>query len=298
VNFRGERRSVDPVVSIIMPVLNAAEFLEAQFRSLAAQTFARPWELLVADNGSTDGSRLIAEAWCARIPNARVLDAGTCQGPGSVRNLAALAARAALLAFCDADDVVDSRWLEACVAAAEHHPFIAGAIDLVALNDRPHPWDLVMLKKPQTILGFRPFANAANMAISKPLFLDAGGFPEDMPVSGDVDLSWRLQLAGHQLHFEPSAVVAKRSRHDIAGAWHQSVQRGMADVELYRRYRGVGLKRSPLRAAAARYLRRTARESAAVASSFRFRHRFIWVAATARRWGRFRGSVRARTLYL
>ena len=61
-----------PTVSVITPAWNAAATLEATIASVAAQTFP-DWEMLVADDGSTDATPAIAAAWAARDPRVRPL---------------------------------------------------------------------------------------------------------------------------------------------------------------------------------------------------------------------------------
>jgi teichuronic acid biosynthesis glycosyltransferase TuaG len=93
-----------PLVSVITPVFNAAATLPATIASVAAQTFP-DWEMLIADDGSTDATAAIAAAWAARDPRVRPLP-GPRQGPAAARNRAIRAARGRFLAFLDADD----RW--------------------------------------------------------------------------------------------------------------------------------------------------------------------------------------------
>jgi teichuronic acid biosynthesis glycosyltransferase TuaG len=93
-----------PLVSVVTPAWNAAATLPATLASVAAQTFA-DWELLVADDGSTDATPALAAAWAARDPRIRLLP-GPHEGPAGARNRAIRAARGRFIAFLDADD----RW--------------------------------------------------------------------------------------------------------------------------------------------------------------------------------------------
>jgi teichuronic acid biosynthesis glycosyltransferase TuaG len=93
-----------PLVSVITPVFNAAATLPATIASVAAQTFP-DWEMLIADDGSTDATAAIAAAWAARDPRVRPLP-GPRQGPAAARNRAIRASRGRFVAFLDADD----RW--------------------------------------------------------------------------------------------------------------------------------------------------------------------------------------------
>ena len=59
------------LVSVIVPMRNEEAHLAQQLRALAGQTYTGPWELVVVDNGSTDGSIKIVEAWRERFPASR-----------------------------------------------------------------------------------------------------------------------------------------------------------------------------------------------------------------------------------
>jgi len=115
---------VTPIVSFIIPVRNSAEMLERCLRSIAANDYPREClEIVVADNGSTDRSREVAEAAGAivlTLPGLRV---------GELRNRAAHAARGEVLAFIDADHEIRPEWARVAVdALAEPGVRAAGAL--------------------------------------------------------------------------------------------------------------------------------------------------------------------------
>jgi glycosyltransferase involved in cell wall biosynthesis len=88
------------LVSCIVPVFNGERYLREALDSILAQTY-RPLEVVVADDGSTDGSAAVAAAYGDR---ARWLSQPTA-GPAATRNLGLRAARGEFVAFLDADDL-------------------------------------------------------------------------------------------------------------------------------------------------------------------------------------------------
>ncbi len=148
-NLKMSKVLSDIHISVILPVLNGAATLEAQLGSLAHQTYRGRWELIIADNGSSDKTREIAEAWRLRLRTMVVLDASGRPGPAAARNAAARVARGDIFAFCDADDVASPRWLEACAAASDQHQFIGGGLDYYSLNPSAPPWKRRALLEPR-----------------------------------------------------------------------------------------------------------------------------------------------------
>ena len=114
----GVSRGRPALVSVVMPVRNAEPFLAEQLAALSQQTYPGRWELVAVDNGCTDRSIEVVEKWRPQLPEVRVVDASGRKSPNYARNGGAAAARGDLLAYCDADDVVDRGWLGALVEAA------------------------------------------------------------------------------------------------------------------------------------------------------------------------------------
>src|SRR3954468_23890054 len=94
--------SRDPAVTVVMPVFNGGAFLRPAMESVLGQTF-RDLELLVVDDGSTDGSADVARS--SGDSRVRVMKNGRNLGLTATLNFALSAARAELVARQDADDL-------------------------------------------------------------------------------------------------------------------------------------------------------------------------------------------------
>ncbi|MBC8164952.1 MAG: glycosyltransferase family 2 protein [Bryobacteraceae bacterium] len=104
-----------PLVSVIVPLYNKRAWIERALHSIAAQTFTSI-EVLVVDDGSTDGSGEVA----ASYPDSRFrVIRQENAGPGAARNRGLEEARAELVAFLDGDDEWLPDYLETSVAALE-----------------------------------------------------------------------------------------------------------------------------------------------------------------------------------
>lgn len=283
-------------ISVIIPAFNAEDTLSVQLQALADQEFAGRLEVIVADNLSTDRTRGTAEGFLGRFSDLKVVSASGARGASHARNAGAAEATTDHLAFCDADDVVAPGWLEAMSVSLDSNDFVTGSIDHESLNQgsglthwRSHVNGL------PTALHFLPYALSGNMAVSRAAYEKVGGFPEDMrSVGEDVAFSWQMQLAGYELKFERAAVVAYRHRHSLRDLWRQHVAFGVADAVLYKRFGedGVPAPRSrTVLAAYARLLRK-------LPWFFIPRKRPSVVRSWAKRWGRLKGSVKERVVYL
>ena len=110
-------------ISVVIPVLNGADTLSEQLDAVLAQEGVESFEIVVVDNGSTDGTPELAAAYADRDRRVRLVDGSRApKGGAAAKNLGVEAAKAELIAFCDADDVVRPGWLGAIRNA------LAGAI--------------------------------------------------------------------------------------------------------------------------------------------------------------------------
>ena len=279
------------MITIVVPVLNGGQYLIEQLQALTAQRPNEPWEVVVADNGSTDGSFQVAQEWSLAHENFHAVDASKVAGPAAARNAGAVATTGEYLAFCDADDVVQAGWVDACVQALKQADLSAGRFDLWSLNDdfRP-PQQLWTGIRP---LGFLPSGLGANLAVRRAAFIEVEGFDEELvPLGDDTDLCWRLQLRGFRFADMPDAMVAKRARPTFRGVFRQSYGYGQTGPILYQRYRANGLRRDLPGA-----LRGWAWLVLFAPMTFQPTRRFEWARGIGVRLGRLKGSWQLRVFF-
>lgn len=238
-----------PSLSVIIPCYNAEATLGDQLAALAGQSWDGDWEVIVADNGSTDGSRQVAESFRDRLPHLKVVAATGKGGPGHARNAGAAAARGEILLFCDADDEVAPGWVAALGAAVREHGLAASRYALDKLNParvrgiHEHAQETGL--NPYTYPPYLPHAGGGGLGVLRRLHESVGGFDETLPALEDTDYCWRLQRVGTPLVFVPDAVVQIRFRPDLRGAFRQAFHFGVYNVWIYQRYRPLGMPRLP-----------------------------------------------------
>jgi glycosyltransferase involved in cell wall biosynthesis len=228
--------SATPSVSVIIAAFNAEATLGKQLAALARQRAPFGYEVLVCDNGSSDGTVALSQSWADRV-SLRVVDASARQGASAARNVGAAVARAPRLTFCDADDVVSDDWLAEMVDALQSADLVGGGSGYALLN-RPalgrQDWEDPLLRKPQapSLVG----TSSSNLGIRADVFSKVGGFDEMLFAAEDFDLCWRVQFAGYRVAARPSAFVNLRRRDSWSGVFRQGFAWGAGDRALRRKY--------------------------------------------------------------
>lgn len=177
-----------PSLGVIMPVHNGERFLGEAISSVLEQTFA-DFELIVVDDGSSDGTCDIVRGYIERDPRVRLVRTGKNGGSHHARNLGIAATRAALVAFCDADDVCDPRKLERQLDELRRRPELA-AVATYALYvsedlSRTVGWYRTRLS-PEEIRETAPMRNVFPMAFAmcrREALGAIGGFNEALKFS-------------------------------------------------------------------------------------------------------------------
>ena len=224
-----------PFVSIIVCSYNGAKTLAQCLESLGKLDYPN-YEVILVDDGSTDDTAEIA----ARFPEVRYFHQ-TNHGLSHARNHGAAVAKGEIFAYTDSDCMADPDWLyyllstllsgdyagvggpnvspparnwvQACVAAAPGGPSHVLLTDTVA----------------EHIPG-------CNMAWYRWAFESIGGFdPEYHKAGDDVDFCWRVQQAGHEIAFSPTALVWHYRRFTLRAFRKQ--QEGYGEAESMLRFK-------------------------------------------------------------
>jgi GT2 family glycosyltransferase len=215
-------------VTIVIVNFNAGQTLPRCLACLAEQTIL-PERIVVIDNASDDGSPGKAREVIAESPvlagRTTIDEAGSNLGFAAASNRGIAAAETEFIALVNPDAFADPGWLEALLASAAAHPECAAFGSRQMLAGRPgildgvgDHWHVSGLSwreghgqplqpedlEPRDI--FSPCAAAA--LYRRQAVLDVGGFDEDYFCFGeDVDLGYRLRLAGRPARSVPAAVV-------------------------------------------------------------------------------------------
>lgn len=284
------------MLSIIIPALNAEDTIQVQLEALANEAPDMKWEILIADNGSSDRTREVIADFTSRCPIARTIQIPEAANASQVRNTAAMHARGTLLAFLDADDVIAPGWVAAVGKALAEHPLVCGQKEYDKLNPR---WLVKSRSQTQreglsSLFGL-PVISIGNSGCQRWVWEALGGLDGGLAAGEDNDFSIRaIRELNVEPRFVPEAVLHYRLRRRPADIFKQARAYGRAEPRLYKTYgRESDLRR--VRIALRAYLKLVALLFL-VPFGRQYRARIAWV--LGKRVGRLEGSLRQRVFYL
>jgi glycosyltransferase involved in cell wall biosynthesis len=206
-------------VSVIIPCFNVAEHVQGALRSVLEQSHP-DLDVLVLDDGSTDGTAAELERLMAAHPGRFRMQVGVNTGACAARNAGLKATRGEYVQFLDADDVLEPGKIgrQVAIAQREGQPdLVAGAYrnryedgreTLVKVRSGD-PWEALL----RTEMG----TTSANLW-KRSTLEQVGGWREDLGSSQDYDLMFRVLKAGGKVDWdqEVACTVLKRSTGSIS----------------------------------------------------------------------------------
>ncbi len=224
-----------PRISVVVAIYNAVRTLNDCLSSLLDLPYP-DYEVIVVNDGSTDGSASIIERYpfkAIHTPN---------QGVSAARNAGLRAATGEIVAYIDSDARADRDWLFYLASTyLESDAAGVGGPNLVPEEDN---WVAKCVYRApggptQVMLDDRSAEHipGCNMSFRKSALEDIGGFdPIFTKAADDVDICWRLLEKGYRIGFSPSAIVWHHRRPSLKAYWRQQVGYGESEVILERKH--------------------------------------------------------------
>jgi O-antigen biosynthesis protein len=220
-----------PRVSVVVCSFNGARTIRDTLDALTRLDYP-DYEVIVVNDGSTDGTPLIAEEYGFRVISTEN------RGLSNARNTGLHAATGEIVAYTDDDAYPDPHWLryladtflrtdDVGVGGPNIPPPDDGAIaECVAHAPGGPAHVLVSDREAEHIPG-------CNMAFRREALLAIGGFdPRYRSAGDDVDICWRLLECGGRIGFNPAAMVWHHRRGSVRTYWRQQVGYGKAEALL------------------------------------------------------------------
>lgn len=210
-----------PLVSVIVLNYNGKDFIPGCLESLRRQSF-RPYEVVVVDNASADGS---AELVKRRFPWARLVRNSRNLGFATGNNIGVRAARGKYVVLLNYDTVADRNFIKELVAAIERDSSVAAAQAKILLFEKEQR----LINTSGTVVHYLGFGwcgdyrardrgqltekeiaapSGAAVMFKKDIYERVGGLDDDFFLyHEDTDIAWRLRLRGYKTVLAPKAVV-------------------------------------------------------------------------------------------
>lgn len=195
-----------PRVSVVTPAHDAAAFIADTLRSVAEQTFS-DWEMVVADDASSDGTAELVEGF--GDPRIRLVRSAENLGPAGARNLALEHATGELVAFLDADDRWLPEYLERQISRYDAARVAGIDVGIVASDAYYEGPEGRLPGTHATRQGRADGAGVTELLAGNPVFISAlvpraivdavGGFSTECWGSEDHDLWLRIAERGHAI---------------------------------------------------------------------------------------------------
>jgi glycosyltransferase involved in cell wall biosynthesis len=225
-----------PSASVIVPAYNAERTIDECIGSLLELRYpAGKLELRVVDNGSGDGTLEALRRYGDRIVPLHERE----PGPAAARNAGLRGAGGEVVAFTDADCVVDPDWLARLVVPLEDPRVgIAGGTILARppANDVERFGEAIHDHR-KAIELYRPaYAITMSWASRREVLRELGGFDERFRRAEDVDLSYRVVQAGYALAFVEEAIAYHRNEASLPGLFGEGFAHGFHGVRARKRH--------------------------------------------------------------
>jgi glycosyltransferase involved in cell wall biosynthesis len=230
--------------TLIVPTRNRAELLARLLPSWVEQETQEPYELIIADNGSTDGTAEFVKEAAKRWPQVRIISEQKAGG-ARARHAGALAARSPLLIFVDDDMRADPKLIAAHLRA--HRDSLGGVVlgNIVSAPSR-HPFDRMMAYiydgPKQTLATRQPTARdfwSGNVSLSRELYFRMGGYSDalaELRCGEDMEFGLRLHQAGISMRFAPEALTYHHFTERFGARLNRSYRIGVVCAFLKEQY--------------------------------------------------------------
>lgn len=233
-----------PHVAILVPCFNEAARVADTIGALAKQDYP-DFEIIAIDDGSSDGTGAVLEGLLPMYANLRVVHLQTNHGKANALRMGTLASRAEYLVCVDADALLDpnaTRWMVghlldgARVGAVTGNPRVRNRSTMIGRMQVGEFSAIIgLIKRAQRVYG-RLFTVSGVVCAFRRTALHRVGYWSDDMVTEDIDISWRLQLDGWDIRYEPNALAWILMPETLGGLWKQRLRWAQGGVEVLRRH--------------------------------------------------------------
>lgn len=232
-----------PKISVIIPVYNDPDGIQQTLQCVCDQTYSTDnYEVVVADNNSTDRTVTVAEEFSERYPDlVRITHEREIQSSYAARNTGIKESTGDVLAFIDADMTVGEDWLENISDMIEttDAAYIGCNVELFSKPGDNSIWSAyrVSLGFPiEHYLKVSNFAGAGCIVVKREVFNDVGLFDNTLVSGGDGEFGKRVADAGYSQHYAGHIEMRHPARSSFSALVSQAVRHGRGQTQVRQNY--------------------------------------------------------------
>lgn len=232
------------MISVVVPVFNGEQVIGNCLAALLAQDYQGRKEIIVVDDGSTDGTAREIKKFKVRLISQKH------KAPAAARNLGIKQAKGDIILFTDSDCVPERNWIQEMTRPFRNKEImgVQGAykthqkelmarfsqIEIEDRYDRMKRWDTV------------DFIGTYSAAYKKSVFQRFGGFDESFPMASgeDSELSFRLSKVGCKMIFNPQAIVYHNHPSTLTDYLRVKFWRAYWRILLYKKHKKKAVRES------------------------------------------------------
>lgn len=236
-------QDVWPPMTIIVPCYNEGENARETLTTAAAVDYP-DFEIIAVNDGSRDNTAEVLDRLATEIPRLRVVHLAANQGKATAMNTGALLAKSEIIVCIDGDALLDPhalRWIA--------HSFRRG--DLGALTGNPRIRNrtsmlgrlqvgefssiIGLIKRTQSVYG-QIFTVSGVICAFRKRALQEAGWWSPRTLTDDIDVTWRIQIAGWRVVYQPLAIVWILMPETLRGLWKQRLRWAEGGVQMMQDY--------------------------------------------------------------
>jgi len=234
-----------PLVSIVIPMYNEIEIIEQNLRSILRQDYPQGnIEILVVDGGSTDGSRQFVEKLSNDHSNIRLLDNPRRRTPSGL-NIGIKNAGGSIVIILGAHTCIQEDFILQNVRAMHAEGVRCTGGTQVNIGDTLVQRAIGLAMGSPFGIPSAPYRfwkhekyvdTVVYAAYDKKLFDEIGYFDEDLLISEDAELNWRIRKAGYKIFYTPKIVTHYYPRRTIQSLIKQLFRYGILRVNVIKKH--------------------------------------------------------------
>jgi len=228
-----------PLVTVVVPCFNEAPHLREVIEQLMRTRYPH-YEVIAVNDGSTDGTGELLDGMTQEYSRLRVIHNASNQGKAVGLNTACQLARGEYILGIDGDALVDVNaiaWMlqpmlrSERIGAVTGNPRIRTRTTLLGRMQVGEFSSIIgLIKRSQQLVGTLFTLSGVIAMFRRRAVIDVGFWSPDV-LTEDIDMSWKLQLGGWRLHFEPRALCWILMPETLRGLWKQRLRWAIGGIQ-------------------------------------------------------------------